>query len=123
MKLYLGQNATRRTWAFLKYWPLSTNKGSQVVFVNEYPVGDSEIVKELSHMALMYPFRVFQEMSMGQSLRRLSHFVEYVFLYTGKVDKVYKESLNTVGEALIAAVGNINSTYQAKGKSTFKLFY
>lgn len=60
---------------------------------------------------------------MGQSLRRLSHFVEYVFLYTGKVDKVYKESLNTVGEALIAAVGNINSTYQAKGKSTFKLFY
>ena len=117
MKLYLGQNATRRTWAFLKHWPMSVKKGSEVLFVNEYRYGDSETIKDVSHMGLMYPFKAFKDKNLGQSIRHLSHFVQYVFLYTGKVDKVYPQSLITAEEVLIAAVSTIASIYKAKGKS------
>jgi hypothetical protein len=96
---------------------MSTNKGSQAVFINEYPIGDSEAVKELSQMTPMYPFKVFKKTNIARSMHRLSDFVQYVFLYTGTLDKVHADSLVTVGEALIPAVSTINSIYESKGNS------
>lgn len=115
-KLFLGQNATRRTWALLKYWSVSAHKGSEVIFYNEMSNGLSLAVKELSEMALMYPFKVFKEKNLVQSIRHLSHFVQYIYLYTGKVSKVFPVSLLTAEEVLLSAVGTIYTAYEKKGK-------
>jgi hypothetical protein len=115
-KLYLGQNKHHATWALIRIFK-SNKKAVEVVFQNESDHGDYEEVSNFENLALMYPFRVFKDRGKQESMRHLKVMVQYAFLDSGEIDRVFSDSMKTAFTLLSAAMSVVNNSYEAKGKS------
>ena len=113
LELFLGQSRNHQTWALVRIFP---RKASEVVFVNKFADGDTEVVQTFSEIALQYPFRVFKKMGSKENMRHLKTFILYAYLDAGHIEKVFPDGLTTAKSLLGPAVDIINTQYEEKGK-------
>jgi hypothetical protein len=115
-KLYLGQNKHHSSWALIRIFN-SNKKAVEVILQNELDDGDYEEVSDFGRLALMYPFRVFKDRGTNENMRHLKVMVQYAFLDSGEVERVFPDSMKTALTLLSSAMSLINNNYEAKGRS------
>lgn len=91
-KLFCGEMVTHQTWAIVKIYPddsgIKKRQPSEVIFINEYPLGDKNVVVDFDDLALMYPLQLFKRFGGIYAMKQLKMLILYLYLQQGKVCKI-----------------------------------
>lgn len=114
-KLFLGENKEFQTWAYIKLFP---KKASEVVFYHEavhVELNSKVPAAQLNATAVHYPFKVFVAKGSPHAQKQLQTFVQYVFLETRQLERVYSNIGKTYLDNLLVGLRAIEKAYQKMG--------